>query len=65
MVVLSPAEQVASDSSKSEEVKLQEHISWIAFAMLVLSIRLVFFWKISSFQSAHMHAENNSYSNID
>ena len=38
MVVLSSAEQVASDSSKSEEVKLQEHISWIVFAMLVFSV---------------------------
>ena len=35
MVLLSLVEQVASDSSKSEEVKLQEHISWIASAMLV------------------------------
>ena len=54
MVVLSSAEQVASDSSKSEEVKLQEHISWIRFAMLVLSIRLVCFCKISCFQSTHI-----------
>ena len=38
MVVLSLVEQVASDSSKSDEVKLQEHISWIALAMLVFSI---------------------------
>ena len=53
MVVLSSAEQVASDSSKSEEVKLQEHISWIVFAMLALSIRLVCFWKIC-FQSTHI-----------
>ena len=37
MVVLS-AKQVASDSSKSEEVNLQEHISRIVFAILVFSI---------------------------
>ena len=54
MVVLSSVEQVTSDSSKSEEVKLQEHISWIVFAMLALSIRLVCFWKISRFQSTHI-----------
>ena len=48
MVVLSSVEQVASDSSKSEEVKLQEHISWIASAMLVFSVSLVLFWKMSS-----------------
>ena len=38
MVVLSSAEQVISDSSRSEEVKLQEHISWIASVILVFSI---------------------------
>ena len=38
MVVLSSAEQVTSDSSRSEEVKLQEHISWIASVILVFSI---------------------------
>ena len=38
MVVLSSAEQVASDFSKSECVKLQEHISWIVTAILVFSL---------------------------
>ena len=48
MVVFSSAEQVISDSSKSEEVKLQEHISWIVIVMLVFSGSLVLFWRISS-----------------
>ena len=45
MVVLSSAEQVTSDSSRSEEVKLQEHISWIVLAMPVFSIRWASIWK--------------------
>ena len=50
MVVLSSAEQVASDSSKSEEVKLQEHISWIVFAILVFNICWASFWRMLCFQ---------------
>ena len=38
MVLLPSVEQVISESSKLEEVKLQEHISWIMFAMLVFSV---------------------------
>ena len=37
MVLLPSVEQVASDSSKLEEVHLQEHISWIAAAIPVIS----------------------------
>ena len=48
MVLLSLVEQVASDSSKSEEVKLQKHISWIVLAMLVFSVCWLSFWKMLS-----------------
>ena len=44
MVVLS-AEQVTSESSKSDVVKLHEHISWIVLAMPDFSISCVSFWK--------------------
>ena len=46
MVVLSSDEQVTSDSSRSEEVKLQEHISRIVLAMPVFSIRWASIWKM-------------------
>ena len=54
-VVLSSTEQVTSDSSKSEEVKLQEHTSWIVFAMLVFSICWASSWRMLF---VHMRRKN-------
>ena len=45
-VVLSSSGQVTSDSSRSEEVKLQEHISRIVLVMPVFSIRWASVWKM-------------------
>ena len=53
-VVLSSAEQVILDSSTSDEVKLQEHISCIVFAMLVFSVSLVLFWKIFDYKQLQL-----------
>ena len=50
MVVLSLVEQVTTDSSKSEEVKLQEHIPRIVSAIPVISICWVSFCKMLCFQ---------------
>ena len=55
MVVLSLVEQVASDSSKSERVKLQKHISRIASAMPFFSKSWVSFWKML-YASVNPHA---------
>ena len=61
MVVLSFFEQVASDSSKSERVKLQKHISWIASTMPVFSKSWVSFWKML-YASVNLYTGNNNYS---
>ena len=58
MVVLSLVEQVASDSSKSERVKLQKHISRIASAMPFFSKSWVSFWKML-YASVNQHAGIN------
>ena len=60
MVLLSLVEQVTSDSSKSEEVKLQEHIPWIALVMPVFSICWASFWKM-----INPHTRNNNYSSAE
>ena len=60
MVLLSSAEQVTSDSSKSEEVKLQEHIPWIALVMPVFSISWASFWKM-----INPHTGNNNHSSAE
>ena len=58
MVLLSLAGQVASDSSKSEEVKLQEHISWIVLEMPVISICWASFWKMLCFSKTRRQSTN-------
>ena len=53
--VLSSAEQVTSDSSRSEEVKLQEHISWIILAMPVSALLGVHLENVYIKQGNNLH----------